>query len=315
MKNQTKFLIYFLISTICSGSLLAQKQIITINKKVNDDKSIDFYYEKNSPGSYSVDLQFSNVQNCDVREHKAVLRSHSGFLMKLRPIDKNKGIGYSYNIYSIMGELNPRIDSLFGYSLPFKNGKKVKIKEAGNAGEKFLGQEKPANWKSFFVISPTPDTICSMRKGIVVRIVNEHENTDSADAIYTSKRNSVTIEHEDGTCATYTGFNQNKIWVKLGESVHPQTEIGVSEMYNGKGYTIHFNVHYLFDKDFKSTSKNLKGYKSKFKNINPIFITQEGDVQIESGKEYTAKVDEMVITKEFSKSEKKKYAKEHLNFK
>jgi hypothetical protein len=48
----------------------------------------------------------------------------------------------------------------------------------------------------------------------------------------TSKTNSITVEHEDGTIDVYKGFHKNSIFVKLGQSVYPQTNLGVLEEFN-----------------------------------------------------------------------------------
>ena len=319
MTNQRMKLCNLLLFLIVLGTntiLFAQKQIITITPKVNEDNSVDFYYEKTKPGSYSVDLEFSNVNNCDINDYKTVIRGNSGTLQKLRPLDKTKGISYSFRYNSIMGDLEPKVDSLFRYTLPFKNQKKVKIYEAGNIGEKYYGQEKVLNWKSYVVRSQTPDTICSMRRGIVVDLINEYDESSSLNPEFTSKRNLVIIEHKDGTFAIYKGLKKNAVFVKLGQEIYPKTELGIMEKYDKGSYRLDFSVNYLFDKDFKSNkSQTLKNYKSNYKYIKPYFVTEEGEIQIESKNDYTTLFTDAVITQEFSKSEKKKYAKDPKLFK
>lgn len=312
MKNRTsRFIMLFFVLAIFQKSF-SQTQNISISSRVNDDKSIDLSYKKELPGTYTIGLEFSNVENCDVSDYITELDVNYGSLYKLRPVDKNKGIRYSLKYYAIMGKLNPKVDSLFRYVLPFKNEKKIKIYEAGNIGEKYFGQEKAMNWKSYVVNSENSDTICSMRKGIVVVVKNEYVDNSSVDAHYTSKRNSLIIEHPDGTFAEYKGFRKNGIFVKLGQTVYPQSELGIIEKYDLKGYRLDFSVYYLADSDFKSKNAQfLKGYKSNYKYVTPYFITEEGEVRIESKKEYTAATNVSVITQEFSRSEKKKYLKEH----
>ena len=312
MKKRILSLILILLLSGINSKLSAQQQNFTIISKANDDKSIDMSYTKEKPGTYTISLEFSNVENCDKRNYNTEVRGNSGNLYKLRPIDKNKGIGYSLKYYTVMGEINPKVDSLYRYILPFKNGKKIKIYEAANIGEKYLGQEKALNWKSYVVNSDRPDTICSMRKGIVVLIENEYNDTSMEDFQYTSKRNSIVVEHADGTFAIYKGFKKNGIFVKSGETVYPQTELGIIEKYDLKGYRLDFSVYYLSDKYIKENrKKSLKGYKSSYKYVTPYFVTQGGDTTIQSKNEYTTSLNEAVITQEFSRSEKKKYLKEH----
>ncbi|AOW10174.1 hypothetical protein [Flavobacterium gilvum] len=313
MKKRILYLIAFLAMFGINSKLFAQRQIIDITSKVNDDKSIDLSYTKEKPGTYTVILEFSNVENCDVTNYKTEIYGNSGYLYKLKPTNTGRGIRYSMKYYTMMGKQNPKVDSLFQYTLPFKNGKKVKIYEAGNIGEKYLGQEKKFNWKSYVVKPKDQDTICNMRKGIVVDIINDYaDNSTSDDPYYTSKRNSVVVEHADGTFAVYKGFKKNAIFVKLGETVYPQTELGLIEKYDLNGYRLDFSVYFSTDKNIdENKNQTLKSFKSRYKYITPHFVTPEGTITIESGKEYTALLNESVITQEFSRSEKKKYAKTH----
>lgn len=311
MKNKILFLLAFLCFLSINSKVSAQSQNVTITSKRNDDKSVDLYYEKKNPGTYTVRIELSNVNNCDITSYEKTIIGFSGNFVKLRPVDKSKGISYSMRYFTIMGEAKPRVDSLFLYTLPFKNGKKVKIFEAGNVGEKYFGQEKALNWKSYVVRTENPDTICSMRKGIVVLIKNEYDSNDTKDVQYTSKRNYVVVEHADGTYATYRGFKKNGIFVEIGETVNPQTELGIVALYDNNSYRTDFNVYYLFDNNFQSEKQSMNNYKSKYKFITPVFFTKEGNVTLESKKEYTSNVNELVVTQEFSRSEKKRYTKEH----
>lgn len=311
MKKNIVYLFLILILSSVNSKLLAQEQNITISSKVNDDNSVDLNYEKIKPGSYTIEVQFSGVSNCDIRNFKKVIKDDSGLLVRLKPINKEQGIGYATNSYTLMGEINPKIDSLFHYALPFKNLTKMKFYEAFNAGEKYLGQEKEISWKSYYTQSEKPDTIYSMRKGIVVDLTNEYNGDSSIDKQYTTQRNSIVIEHADGTYASYRGFKKNSIAVKLGQTVYPQTKLGITEIFDNEKYKIDISIYYFSDPDFKAKNKSLENYKGKYKFITPIFATSEGENKIEAGKEYNVLADETIITQEFSKSEKKKYIKDH----
>jgi hypothetical protein len=296
--------------------LFSQNQNITINRKVNSDKSIDLYYEKKLPGSYYISLEFSDVSNCDISEYKTVISGYSGNLVKLIPIDSKSGIGYSLKYYTIIGEPNPKVDKAFQYILPFKNGKKVKIYEAENLGEKYFESEKPENWKSYVVNSKTPDTLFCMRKGIVVKLTNEYETDTTTVKSFTTKRNSVIIEHSDGTFARYDGFNKNKIFVKLGQTVYPQTQLGIVDIFNKNNYRVCFSIYFLWDKNLNSVAhSSYKNYKSRYEFVTPNFLTQEGLITVESKKEYTSLFNETTLLQELTRSEKKKYAKDPTQFK
>jgi hypothetical protein len=298
---------------IINSKSFAQVQNITITSKVNPDKSVDLYYEKKLPGSYFISLEFLNISNCDTDQYKTVVTNYSGSLLKLLPINKNQGIGYSLRYYSIIGNPNPKVDSDFQYVLPFKNGKKIKINEASYIGEKYFGSEKPKNWTDYIVNSESPDTLYCMRKGIVVKIENEYDADTSIEVNYTSKRNSITIEHGDGTFARYVGFQKNSIRVRLGQTVYPQTQLGILEVFNKNKYRGSFSVYFLSDKDIKShQNETIKNYVSNYEYITPNFATQEGTIKVESGKEYTSLYNETLLLQELTHSEKKKYLKNTL---
>ncbi|TDD93819.1 hypothetical protein [Flavobacterium cellulosilyticum] len=216
--------------------------------------------------------------------------------------------------YTIIGEPNPKVDSLFHYVLPFKKGNKHKIAEASYLGEKYFDQERPKNWKSYVINSKTADTICCMRKGIVVKVVNQYENSSLA-MVYSSKRNAITVEHSDGTLAIYKGFKNDGIFVKLGQTVYPQTELGIIEQFNSNNYRADVSISFLFDCDFKSLEKQtMQNYKSKFGYVTPYFVTENGVEKLVSNKEYTSVCSEKEFLGEFTRSEKKKYLKEPTQF-
>lgn len=193
--------------------------------------------------------------------------------------------------------------------LPFKAGKSIEIIEASNVGGKYFGSEKPIDWKSFIVYSNESDTIFSMRKGIVIKIIDEYENDDKVNKTYTSDKNRILIEHEDGSYAAYKGFDKNKIFVKLGKEVYPHTTLGQLEKFNITNYRLDFNVFYYLENlldDTKSTLKN-RNYKAKY--LNPIFFTDNQNTKIKSGENYKVSYNQEIKLQEFSKIEKKKYKK------
>ena len=318
MKFKTLFLFTLLLSIAINSNIFAQDSKVTIEKSINSndtDQSITLNYIKRDPGSFYIYLDFSNVTNCDVTNYKTVIKGYSGQLLTLKPLDDKKGIGYSLRYYTIIGEPNPKVDSLFHYVLPFKKGKICKIAEASFLGEKYFDQEKPKNWKSYVINSKTADTICSMRKGIVVKIDNQYENS-ALSMVYTSKRNSITVEHSDGTLATYKGFKNNEIFVKLGQTVYPQTGLGVIEHFNTNNYRADISISFLFDKNISSIEKQtMQNYKSKYEFVTPYFVTENGIEKLVSNKEYTSVCSETELFEEFTRSEKKKYLKDSTLFK
>ncbi|MDW8848672.1 hypothetical protein SD960_01110 [Flavobacterium sp. MMLR14_040] len=287
MNNKILYLLIVSFFLLTNSNLLAQSQNISILSIENSDKSVDLFYEKKNPGSYTLNIEFSNLSNCNVSTYEKVICDNSGFIMKLEPVDKNQNITYSIQYIATLGAVNPKIDNLFKYVLPFKNGKKIKIFEAEYAGQKYFGLERFPDWKSYAVATNKPDTICSMRKGIVVLIDNQYNDNSVLDAQFTSRRNQVVIEHEDGTFAMYKGFKKDGIFVQLGQTVNAQTELGIIEKYNKKEYRLDFDVYYLSQNLNSQIEQSPLRAKNTYQYFPPVFYTQEGRKRLESGKEYT----------------------------
>jgi len=287
------YLLFFSCFLLSSSNLSGQSKNVSILSIENTDKSIDLLYEKRNPGNYTLTLEFSNVDNCNIPAYEKVISESSGFLMKLQPLNKNQNISYSLKYYSTLGAINSKIDSLYRYILPFKKDKKIEIFEAEYVGQKYFDLEKSPDWKSYAVVSNMPDTVCSMRKGIVVLINNQYNDNSTLDAQFTSRRNKVVIEHEDGTFAMYKGFKKNGIFVETGQIVNPQTELGILEKYNKKYYRLDFNFYYLSQNVLNTQNENSSfNDKNIYRYFIPVFYTQEGERYIQSGKEYTVSVNE-----------------------
>ena len=103
----------------------------------------------------------------------------------------------------------------------------------------------------------------ALEKGIVVEITNEFKTDPSLKYEFTSKMNRVLIEHSDGTYASYTGFKKDLIFVKLGQTVYPQTPLGTLDQFNNSSYRLYFNIHYLVTKNMDSKTEGFLKNKQK----------------------------------------------------
>lgn len=307
---------FILIITFLILQVTYSQNSIEVTYKRNDNNTVQFFYKKNVPGSYYLTIDFTILENSnDYQIFERVIKNKSGYLFTLKPINEKKGISFSYGIKYSFGNPKPKINNNTTYLLPFKRNKNVKIIEASNLGEKYFGSEKPIDWKSFIIFSKEPDTVYSMRKGKVVRLIKKYDKDVEFNKIYTSKRNIVLIEHEDGTFATYKGFNKNQIFVKLGQDVYPHTPLGILEKFNKNNHRLDFNIfHYLPDLIDKEKS-TLKNRISKIKYINPNFFVDNENKKINSGEFHIVSFKEEIKLKEFSRKEKKKYKNNPNDFK
>lgn len=315
MKKKILYLITLLTIISFNQKLLSQNKNIEIKYERNPDKSVDISYTKELPGSYYLKLEFTTLTNCsESRSVEQVIKNSSGTIIKLRPINSDQHITFSYKYSSLVGNPNPKIDSLFNYTMPLKKGKKVKFVEAFYLSERLFGSEKPSDWKSYFIYRKKPDTICSMRKGIVVQIVNEFETDTLIKKSYSNQSNSIRVEHSDGTYAFYGGFKKNSIFVKLGQAVYPQTKLGILDTWNTDKYRLSFSMSYLNDTKSKNktknkTKQNLKNQKSSYTYLTPYFMTENGSQKLKPKTKYIVTSNEKTLFEEFTKREKKKYKK------
>ncbi len=309
MNKRIFCLITFLTILSINEKLLSQNKNIEITYRRNSDKSVDISYTKELPGSYYVKLEFPTLENCYQSDFEGVVKNSSGRIIKLEPINKEQHVNFSYKLSSIRGNPNPKIDKNFNYVLPFKIGTSIKIIESTSLKEKYFNAEKDLNWKSFIVDRITADTIYSMRKGIVIDIIDEFK-ADPLDAyIYTSEMNKIFIEHNDGTIAKYVGFNRKSIFVKLGQTVYPQTKLGVLDIFNNSVYRLYFDISYLKNVDFDSSEKRTLSSESQMEHIKSYFYSSIKPITLKNNSEYIVEIDEIIRFKEFTKREKKMYMK------
>ncbi|NMH86229.1 hypothetical protein [Flavivirga algicola] len=310
-----KQIIIFLILLGISHNLTSQNKNITINIKRNSDNSVDFYYEKKLPGSFYISIEFTSLSNTYNKKYHTVVKNNSGRLFKLKPINKEQPINFSYKYSYIQGTPNPKVDKLFAYTLPFKKEKGITILESTNLNEVYFGSEKPSNWKSYVIDRTYADTVCSMRKGLVVKIVNEFNTDTLTQYSYKSKMNSILIEHSDGTFASYKGFKKNSFLVKLGQTVYPQSQLGILDAFNDSTYRLYFHIYYLINNDLNLKGKvSLKEQKSNNGFLTPYFYTTNGSEQLKHKNDYIIDFNEATFFQEFTKREKKKYLKNPENF-
>ena len=303
--NHYLFTIALIIVLSCTEKLQAQDRIVEITAVKSTNNNVDFNYTKSKPGSYTVKINFNNLKNTNASDdYETVIDGSSGRLLTLRPTNKEEGIGYGYKFSYTFGNSRPKVDSLFQYLLPFKKGTEITIYESSNLNEKYFGAEKLESWKSYSTNSETVDSVYAMRKGIVVDIKNEFQNDTLIKKVYTSNINSLVVEHEDGTYASYKGFKKDSFKVKLGETVYPQTLLGTLDKFNNHNYVLHFSIYYL-DKNlmFSSSNNTMKTAKTPYNYLTPLFFTKEGLIKIVPRNSFTADANEAILTNEMSRKE------------
>lgn len=304
------FVLFFLF--LSKEQCNSQPNDILVKSEIQNDQSVKFTYEMKTFGTCYLQVNFKSLENSFSSGFRGNITGSSGSLFTIKPSDPGRGIGFSYAYTWIRGKLMSKVDTSFIYLLPVSKGNKVKVFNHSYLYTQYFGANKPRNWKSFQFNVSEGDTVFSARKGLVVEI-NDGFEPDTA-FFYSSKSNSILIEHEDGTLARYSVLKKGSITVKPGEMVFAHSPIAVAGTYNLSGNSqISFSVSYLtddkLDNSGHTTIKTLKNYYSY---IDPIFHTTEGDIHLKPNQSYTADLNTEIITKELSKKEKKKLETQQL---
>jgi len=281
---------------------------VVLRNEINQDNGFDVFYSKDVPGNYCVYLKFTSYENTTPPENKFIIDNSEGKLFTLKPTNKERPIRFSYKYVYKRGIPNPKLDSTFVYLMPFKNNCSVKVWYLTNLGAKYFHQEEPKNWNAFQFICNKTDTVCSTRKGIVVSVVADYSIDTTQLVTYSSNRNSILVEHKDGTFAKYEGFDKDKIFVKPGSLVLPNQPLGVLSQYDKSGtYQLRFSVDYLIEPKFDDSSDSSeKKRKMDYNYVNPYFQTTDGQIRLAQNKKYTSQITEEAIEKELSSKELKK---------
>ncbi|GAB1463953.1 hypothetical protein [Pedobacter sp.] len=306
--NKLSKSILALVIGVSTLSTKAQEKEFNVSSKRNEDKSITLTAEKTSPGTYTVVLNFRELDNTSLNGDPIYeVRHNNDNFLTLTPINKEQNIGYSFSYSYIRGKLNPKYSPLFLYALPYANGKKVRAVESSFLNATYFGSTTPEDWKAYRFYTENADTVTAIRKGTVVNVLDLYDE-DTKDLKYTSKVNTVIIEHPDGTLATYKGFKKG-IFVKEGQTVFPGNALGINNITNER-YGISLIITYLKSAEIGAAKKNPKDSKSLYGFITPYFCTTDNANGILTNqKYYTSSITPELIQKEMTKKEIKNWGK------
>lgn len=285
----------------------AQIDGVEITYTHNPDNSCDFYYKKSTPGTYHLIIKFKSIRNTEEYFYEGNIKEYSGFLFQLKPIKPEKKIKFICEPYYTKGNPKPDTDNNFKYLLPFKKGKTIAVSTiVGLMSDLTEGNNIFGSYITYSS-SVQAETIHAMRKGVVIDIVNSYDFDPKSFDVFYEKRNSIIIEHEDGTLASYAGFKKDAILVKIGQTVSPTEYLGDLEKSVDNLYHLFFQIYYSANmKDvFPDKQKNLN--KRITKKLNPFFYTNKGlvalDDKLYESQDYTVETPDIIINQEFTKEE------------
>ena len=309
---QTFKLAILVCCTILIGSTLpvsGQDKSLKVTCVRNNQDGYDFNYEKYEEGTFVVIVRLNDPVNTSEHEYKQEVKSTSGLLFSVSPMIKNIPVSFStYNTTYYRGRLNSKTDSTFVYALPYKKGNTFSVAYLSDLGKSF-GNLSTKNFKSFEFTSKECDTICAIRKGVVVSVIDKYEMDTTLSKSYTSNVNSILVEHPDGTFASYTGFKKGAIAVAEGQTVFPYTPLGLLSYYDSrKTYSLRLMVYFwsetpsVHEEDQPVTLKTRKDYHEY---VDPWFLSVKGVTKLQNHKSYAADFSRFILEQEMTKKELK----------
>ena len=287
-----------------------QTNIIDVDYVINNDNSVSFNYKKNVVGSYLVILEFSNLSNTRAqRRVSKILKNNSGSLfLKLKPINDENSIGFQYRTMYFKGSVNSKVNEDYPYILPFNKGDKITPRDLYSIENRYLNEEVPEGWKSYSFTFNEKKVVKAIRKGIVIEIKDTYTPDYSIEASFYSEQNSISIEHIDGTVATYKGFDKNTIQLKEGETVYPQTTLGQLVKYDKRDiYRLYLTLYSYTTKDNISLFSLNSSDDYGITYLTPKFYIKNSLEILKDNNEYLVDFDEKTQFKEMRKKEIKKF--------
>lgn len=287
---------FALVAMFACATALAQRSV-TVDTKRLEDKSVQFTAVKDYPGRATVALTFKRLVNSNVYDDGIFTVGTSQVnLLRLRPLDTQKHIDYSYSYRVFYGDVEAEADTTFVYRLPVSSQKLTKRRNVVHIYDRYLKKKERQIAASVFDVEPT-DTIYAARKGVVVR-VETAATEQSANLVTSTVRAEVRVEHADGSLAFYTMLNPHNILVREGQTVYPDTPIGFPWSFDGDRYVFFFEVcDYVWVE---------RGVNAQYQFFVPLFKTDLGVTTLRHGVEYRAVVDNELIEREMSNREKKR---------
>lgn len=153
-----------------------------------------------------------------------------------------------------IGSKDAKHNKNYIYRLPYKLATKQMVSQGFNGMFSHYGESQYA--VDFNMKKGTE--VYAAREGVVVQIKSD-SNLGGANRSFEKHANYVTIEHSDGTLATYSHLKQNGVVVKVGDKIQRGQLLG----YSGKtGYSQGPHLHFIV---YKATDgKGRRSFPVKF---------------------------------------------------
>lgn len=215
-------------------------------------KEIAIFAYNNNPYSItlSINAEFINLKSYKPKYTTLTLGAHSkGECIHFL---RNDSSAYSYTLkYSwILGLQNAAHDNSYVYRFPFASGSSYRVSQGYNGTTTHFGHSQ-------YAIDFAMDVgtkVYAARNGKVAKTKSD-SNTRGIGREYSKYGNFVTIEHSDGTFATYYHLKQHGAAVKVGDVIQRGDFLGYS---GNTGYSSGPHLHFaVFSLDSSAKTQTI----------------------------------------------------------
>ncbi len=302
--------VLFIILIPISFGLRSQPREVEVSSRYSADKEEYVITVKNNTSVYkTVVIKFNLLKNLDPSTAlPAIVDVSPGASKRAIRLTKS-GVGtpnFSYSVTHYSGCARPKHDDEIIYALPIGKRKITQPIKLTSLGNFIKDDEIPENWNAIGFKMEAGDTIFCSRRGVVERIY-ENSNEAGNGVTFTSDENHIIMRHEDCTFSRYANFETKEIFVKVGQKIEVGEPLG---LVNKEPYGSSIHVRQLFYAT--PIEEQIREGKTKIENTYfPItYKTDKGEItEWDYGKNYTATLNENLITQEMSKREIKKWLK------
>lgn len=310
MKKPVILLLLLLSGLLLPAVSFAQMRDVEFSRvKEPASNSVSINAVKHAPGSFYIEVYLSDLENTMTPAGTVAKTIKSPqTIVTLAPVNGNEPVRFRFTTRFIRINADPKPELDFVYRLPCESGSTVRadsLRLLNSAGHK-----NNANWYAYTFRMEKDAPVYAIRKGIVLEVTEakEEEIAEEGSGRITFKDNvtQLLIEHEDGTYARYSVLAPGSVTVKEGDTVFPNTVLGLAGTYDNKHYQCRLLIYYhqkIRTGTFHNGPEFIRHY------VEPVVLTEKGAVRLTPRIVYTGQVTPELITKEMSKREKKQLSK------